>query len=73
MPKKPVDMNDSPKRGNYKLRSRKKKKKSLQKKRVESSDEDSDSSSDYHPGDDMGDPEMNNRELQKFIQKNISI
>ena len=71
MTKKPTDMVDSPKRGNYKLRSRKnkKKKKEPQKKRVESSDEDSDSSSDYQPGDDMGDPEMNNRELQKFIQK----
>ena len=62
-------MTDSPKRGNYKLRSRKKKKKELEKKQAESSDSDSDSSSDYHPGDDLGEPEMNNRELQKFIQK----
>ena len=69
MPKTPKDMTDSPKRGNYKLRSRKKKKKELEQKCCESSDSDSDSSSDYHPGDDLGEPEMNNRELQKFIQK----
>ena len=69
MPKRDKDMTDSPKRGNYKLRSRKKKKKELEKKQAESSDSDSDSSSDYHPGDDLGEPEMNNRELQKFIQK----
>ena len=59
-------MNDSPKRGNYKLRSRKKKKKELEKKQAESSD--SDSSSDWQPGDDEN-PEMDNREFQKFIQK----
>ena len=69
MPKAPKDMTDSPKRGNYKLRSRKKKKKELEQKCRESSDSDSDSSSDYQPGDDLGDPEMNNHELQKFIQK----
>jgi hypothetical protein len=69
MPKTPKDMTDSPKRGNYKLRSRKKKKKELEQKCGESSDSDSDSSSDYQPGDDLGEPEMNNRELQKFIQK----
>ena len=66
MPKRDKDMNDSPKRGNYKLRSRKKKKKELEKKQAESSD--SDSSSDWQPGDDEN-PEMDNREFQKFIQK----
>ena len=59
-------MTDSPKRANYKLRSRKKKKKELGKKQGESSD--SDSSSDWQPGDDEN-PEMDNREFQKFIQK----
>ena len=69
MPKKPQDMTDSPKIGNYKLRSRKKKQKELSKKKSSESDSDSDDSSDYHPGDDLGDQEMNNLELQKFIQK----
>jgi len=64
MPKRDKDMTDSPKRGNYKLRSRKKKKE-LEKKQAESSD--SDSSSDYQPGDEV--EEMDNRELQRFIQK----
>ena len=68
MPKKPKDMSDSPKIGNYKLRGRKKKKKELVKKQAEDSDSDSDSSSDWHPGDDES-PEMDNREFQKFIQK----
>ena len=62
-------MSDSPKIGNYKLRARKKKQKELSKKKSSDSGSDSDSSSDYHPGDDLGDPEMNNLELQKFIQK----
>ena len=69
MPKKPQDMSDSPKIGNYKLRARKKKQKELSKKKSSDSGSDSDSSSDYHPGDDLGDAEMNNLELQKFIQK----
>ncbi len=69
MPKKPQDMSDSPKIGNYKLRARKKKQKELSKKKSSDSGSDSDSSSDYQPGDDLGDPEMNNLELQKFIQK----
>ena len=68
MPKKPKDMSDSPKIGNYKLRSRKKKNKELEKKKGEDSDSDSDSSSDYNPGDEEN-PEMDNREFQKFIQK----
>ena len=69
MPKKPQDMSDSPKIGNYKLRTRKKKQKELTTKKSSDSGSDSDSSSDYHPGDDLGDQEMNNLELQKFIQK----
>ena len=68
MPKKPKDMSDSPKIGNYKLRSRKKKNKELEKKKAENSDSESDSSSDYNPGDEES-PEMDNREFQKFIQK----
>ena len=68
MPKKPSNDANSPKIGNYKLRSRKKKKKELEKKHIESSDDDTDSSSDYDPKEDkMGD--MNPRELQRFIQK----
>jgi len=67
MPKQPKDATDSPKRGNYKLRKGSKKRKQLVKKHTQDSDSDDDSSSDYHPGDDV--PEMDNRELQKFIQK----
>jgi ATP-dependent Lon protease len=67
MPKHPKDTTDSPKRGNYKLRKSSKKRKELEKKHTQDSDSDDDSSSDYHPGDDV--PEMDNRELQKFIQK----
>ena len=68
MPRQPKDMSDSPKIGNYKLRSRKKKRKQLEKKLAENSDSESDSSSDWHPGDEEN-PEMDNREFQKFIQK----
>ena len=67
MPKHPKDTTDSPKRGNYKLRKSSKKRKELEKKHTQDSDSDDDSSSDWHPGDDV--PEMDNRELQKFIQK----
>ena len=68
MPKQPKDTTDSPKRGNYKLRKDRKKRKELAIKHSQDSDsDDDDSSSDYYPGDDV--PEMDNRELQKFIQK----
>ena len=68
MPKQPKDTTDSPKRGNYKLRKGSKKRKELDIKHSQDSDsDDDDSSSDYYPGDDV--PEMDNRELQKFIQK----
>jgi len=67
MPKQPKDTTDSPKRGNYKLRKGSRKTRELEKKHSQDSDSDDDSSSDYHPGDDV--PEMDNRELQKFIQK----
>ena len=66
---KTPNMSDSPKIGNYKLRSRKKETKELSKKKSSDSGSDSDSSSDYHPGDDLGDQEMNNLELQNLFKK----
>ena len=60
MPLNPNDNDESPK--NYKIMDKGKKKKKSQE-----SGSDSDSSSDYHPGDEIED--MNNLEMQKFIQK----
>ena len=67
MPKQPKDTTDSPKRGNYKLRKDRKRKELAKKHSQDSDSDDDDSSSDYYPGDDV--PEMDNRELQKFMQK----